>query len=352
MKKKYIYISLSLAIIIAAAILLSRQSNSTLDKQFYIADTSNVTKIFLADKEDHTTTLTKSGSVWILDDETEAIQDNVELLLRTMLHIEIKHPLSKSANQAGLKQLLTHHTKVEIYQEKGLFTLFGMEFFKKERLSKVYYVGGPTQDNKGTLMKLEDEDILYITHLPGMNGYLTERFSAVPSDWKSHELFAIPVLNVRSATFEFPETPEESFKIVNNLDRTFTVQRHPSGEIVPVYDTLKVLQIIASFGKINFESALESMSDKRIDSLKASTPFRILSLETTDGEKHRLDMYHRRNYEQILDLDGNPFPYDVDRMYAFKNNSREAVSVQFFVMDEVGRKLSTIVPKQFQQPTE
>lgn len=347
MKKNLIFIILTLVVVGFAATLLTRKDNSTIGKQFYITDTSSVSKIYMADMDNHYVELTKSAGHWMVNNEFVAIQESVELLLKTMLRIEIKHLLSKSATQNGLKQLMTKHTKVEIYQVKGLFRIFGKEIFNKERLTKVYYVGSPTQDNKGTLMKMEGEDQLYITHYPGMNGYLSERFSPIQTDWKSHELFNLAVNDIKEIIVEFPETPEQSYIIKNNLDRSFQLIQQSTQKNIEQFDTLKLLSTVAAFGKINYEMALDNLTKTKTDSILNSQVYRKITILRTNGETKTLTMFHRSNYEGTLDLNEEPFPYDVDRMYAFEDSSRDALSVQFFVVDVITRQLKHYAPYLF-----
>jgi len=45
--------------------------------------------------------------------------------------------------------------------------------------------------------------------------------------------------------------------------------------------------------------------------------------------------YLKPDYEDRVDIDGNPIIYDVDRMYARINNTDELVTIQYYVFDEI-----------------
>jgi hypothetical protein len=56
-------------------------------------------------------------------------------------------------------------------------------------------------------------------------------------------------------------------------------------------------------------------------------------------------MYYRPNTDKREDLNGKLFDHDMDRMYAFIDNQKYPVSVQFFVVDNISRPLSYFLKK-------
>ncbi len=345
MRKRIIITLIAVAVAGFAVWLLKNRTYSTLKNEFVIPDTSVVTKIFLADMNNNTVTISRTKETgWILNNGKAPIVENVDLLLKTFLTIRIKNPVSKTSNNTAVKRLATNAIKVEIYTTEPAVNIFGLKLFTKERLKKIYYVGGPTQDNRGTIMKTGKGDKLYVTDIPGFNGYLTERFSPKIADWQNHIIFSEIVGNIKSVTVDLPETPNESYKIVNNQNRTFTILKAQDNysEAGP-YDTIRVLDLLSAFNSIKYESLLDDMPKSRLDSLKSSIPFKIVTLETFDGKTKTLKMYHRYNFDKITDTDGKPFPFDVDRMYGFAGDDTVPVTVQFFVTDNITRPLSYLL---------
>lgn len=339
---KRLFIFSFLLIIVGAALWFTvTKSNTTLDNRFIINDTSTVTKIFLADKNNNTLTIGRTNSNgWIINDSIPPIKQNVELLLKTISSTQIKYPVSTSAKNTAIKRLATNHVKVEVYGMSPLFEVFGIKFFTKERIQTIFYVGGPTTDNKGTIMKAEDDDQIYVTYIPGFNGYLTERFSPKIADWKSHSIFSIMIGDIKSVRVDFPQNPMQSYEIINNQNRTFNLVRLYDNTKIENYDTIRVLEFLSAFNSINYDALLDDISEQKHDSILSSLPIRVLSLVTLNGEKRRINMYRRVNSEGYLDYSGKAFDYDMDRLYGEIDGKPILVALQYFVIDQVTRPLS------------
>src|ERR1039457_4386758 len=151
-KNRYYIISAMVLALIAITLILSR-SGTTFHKSnsaFAIDDTSNVTKIFMADKNNNTLKLTRTEpGKWIVDDKFPGQRATINMLLTTMLDLEVKEPVAMSARNTIIKQLAVNSVKVEIYQWKYRINLFDkIRLFPHEKLTKVYYVGGATQSNR------------------------------------------------------------------------------------------------------------------------------------------------------------------------------------------------------------
>ena len=328
--------------------LIRSNSNSTLSNEFVISDTSTVTKIFIADKNNNSITISRTEkSGWRLDNGKKPIIENVTLLLRTFMSIQIRYPVSKKSFNTSVKRLASNSVKVEIYCKNPLIDIFGIRLFVKERLDKVYYVGGPTTDNKGTLMKSDKDDEIYVTHIPGFNGYLTERYSPKAADWQDHTIFSLVVGDIKTISVDFPQNPKESYQILNNGNRTFSIKiPQDNYKEIDGYDSLRLLQMLSSFNSINYETLLDDLNPSMVDSLMHTIPFKIVTVTTLSGDEQKLRLYHRPNYDGLADIDGKPFPYDMDRMYGIINEDSIPVSVQFFVMDNITRPLSYLINNQ------
>ncbi len=344
MKRSNIIIILIAAILLVIAFLtIKGERNGTLKNDFLLSDTSNVEKIFLVNKQNEQVSLTRKDGNWILPNGENAIQENVKIILKTLMLIDIRQPVSKSSFNTIVKQMATNSTKVEIYQKVYTINFLGLKLFPHLKKTKAFYVGGPTRDYKGTIMKMEDSDDIYITYLPGFNGYLSERFSASYSDWVNHNVFKIPLKSIVEVRIDFGHSPEESYKIVSLGNRKFDLIKLHDNSKVTNYDTLRLLEELASFRKINFETLLDDMPKSRIDSLHNLIPRRTVSVTTLDQRTKSIKMYHRPNFNNKPDFNGNVFDYDMDRMYAFVDGIENPVTVQYFVIDNISRPLSFIL---------
>ncbi len=346
MNKKTIFILLFSIIAVAVAIFsLKNKKSGTIENDFIVYDTSRVEQIFMVNKRNHQVTLTRKNNVWYVNGEDYAIGQNVDILLSTLMYIEVKTPVSRSARASYISKMATNSTKVEIYENAPLFTIFGIDILKSLRKTKVFYVGPPTRDYKGTVMKMEDSDDLYVTYLPGFNGYLSERFSANYADWLNHNVFKLPIRSINKVKVEFGETPNQSYEISSIGNKNFDIISLANGEKVQQYDTIRVLEELAYFRNVNFETLLDNMTDMRIDSLKASTPYITLSVTNVAQQTVKVRMYRRKNFTNKPDFDGKMFPYDVDRMYAIVDDFDYVVTVQYFVFDNITRPLDYLLGK-------
>lgn len=344
--KNILILALSIMAILYAVSLLTQQKNSTIENPFNVLDTSTVERIFMVDKQNNQVDLQRKSGQWVLNSNELPIVENIDILLKTLLKIEIKNPVAKAAYDVDLKRLATKSVKVEVYQSKFRIDFWGIQLFPYSDKTRTFYVGGATQNYQGTYMKSEDNDEIYITNIPGFRGYLTERFTARRADWVSHKIYAYTIMDMHKVRVEFPRKAHESYEVTNRGDRSFTIKELQTNTTVTQYDTLRLLQELSAFTSINYEALLDEVSPERVDSIKSTLPVRIVTVTNKLGQEHKLSMYYRPNTGTILDMNGELFDHDVDRMYGFINNQSYPVSVQFFVVDNISRPLSYIVNNQ------
>ncbi|OPZ97662.1 MAG: hypothetical protein BWY70_01426 [Bacteroidetes bacterium ADurb.Bin408] len=236
-------------------------------------------------------------------------------------------------------------TKVEIYQTVYFINIFNyIRLFPYEKLTKVFYVGDATPDQMGTYMLMDKSSKPFITYLPGFRGFLTTRFSPRENDWRIPRIFNAKLSEIKSVTVEFPENPVYSFTINNNNDRTFDLYAlAPVKEKINDFDTLKVLDYMASFENVNFEALINNLSKK--DSIIKSRPFHIVTIELFNGQKQSIRTFHKWPVEEDEADLTVANPYDRDRLYALINDGRDFVLIQFYVFDRILRPLPYFTEK-------
>lgn len=344
--KKIIGLAVAVLTLGVAVFLLLNRGKSTLLNEFVISDTSSVTKIFLSDKNNNSVTITRNPEgVWMLNNGKPAIAENVDLILKTLLEIDIKYPISDAGYNTAVQRLATQSTKVEVYQKEPLIEVFGVKLFTSEKLTKVFYVGGPTQDNLGTLMKTGEGDKIYVTQLPGLKGYLTERFSPKIADWQDHTICEFLVSQIKEVKIDNIGSPDESFMISNNDDRTFKITRLSDNALIADYDTVKLLRVISSFNKVSYEALLDALTKESRDSIAKTIPFAIVTIYPKVGKELQMKLHRRPNKDLMMDVNGVPFAYDMDRCYAFVTGVDHPVLMQYFITDGFVKKLSFLTSK-------
>jgi len=345
MKKNRIVLLIILILVIAAAALVLTNTTSTLRKSesaFAVPDTAAITRIFIADKNNHQVTLSRDTSgAWFVNGKL-AQPAKVTSFLKTLSELEVKYPVPLIARNNVITRMATLAKKVEVYQVKPLISLFGrVNLFSKERLVKVYYVGDVTADNQGTFMLMEGAEEPYVVHIPNFRGFVAARYSALEYEWRDYTVFRAGIGEIRRISVEFPSEPQQSFHLEVGEDRSvqlFTLNDQP----VASYDTIRVLNFMTAFSDIRFEALLNGQIDQHvIDSVTATRPRTIVSLTERNNFSASAKIFYKPGFGRLYAADGAPLePFDLDRAYALVNDDQDFVLIQYFVFDKVTRTLA------------
>jgi len=343
-KNRRFIVAVTVLGVIAIALVLTN-SKSTFKRElsdFAIDDTSNVTKIFMSDKNNNSLTLTRvQPGKWLVNNKYSGSKANIELLLGTMLGLQVKETVPKAALEYVIKDLATISVKVEIYQWKYRINLFDfIRLFPHEKLTKVYYVGGPIQSNRGSYMIMEHSSVPFVVYLPGLRGFVTPIYSPIEKYWRDYSIFKKSIQQIESIRMDFPSEPGSSFEIKNDANMNMRFISLADNQQVPMFDTLKVMNFLASFRNINFEALLNDMETHRKDSILATTPYCIISLTDTSHTTQIIKTYRKGASPGEMDDFGKPAPYDMDRLYALVNDGKDFTSIQYFVFDKILRPKS------------
>ena len=339
-KNKYI---LLLVILLAVAALILFLTNSTTTfrsstSDFAVSDTSIVTKIFMADKNNNSVKLSrKETGSWVLDDSYAALKFNVDLMLKTMADIQVKAPVALAAHNTIVKHLAVNGVKVEIYQMVYRIDVMGIRLFPHEKLTKVYYIGGATPDNQASYALMENSEEPFVIYLPGLRGFVTPRYSTIERYWRDLTVFRTDIEALRSAKLEVPGNPEYSFEVQLDKGRLRRFTSLIDNKQLPGLDTAKVLNFLSGFRNVNFETFLNDMDKHIKDSVLSSTPFIIISLTDTLNKTTIVKTYHKPNLFGQKDYQGRVLPYDPDRLYALVNDGKDFVLIQYFAFNKILR---------------
>jgi hypothetical protein len=342
MKKNKRFIILVIVLAVVAIALFLTNSKTTFKRalsDFAVEDTSSVTKIFMSDKNNNTLTLTKvkPGS-WLVADKYPGSKANIELLLGTMHGLQVKATVPKASLNFVIKDIAVIGVKVEIYQWKYRINIFNfIHLFPHEALTKVYYVGGPIQSNTGSYMIMEHSSVPFVVFLPGLRGFVTPIYSPIEKYWRDYTIFKKTIQQITSVKMDFPAMPESSFEVRSDPNLNLKLISLDNGQSIPIFDTLKVMNFLASFRNINFEALLNDMDAHRKDSIIATTPFCIISLTDTSHQTQSITVYRKGAAPDDLDEHGKHYPYDLDRLYALVNGGKDFTVIQYFVFDKILR---------------
>lgn len=346
MKKNRSLFIIALILVIIGVLFIVNQRYTTLDDAesgFAISDTSNVTKIFMADKNNRSVTLSKEAvGQWVINGDHLAHNYNIGMILKTLKELTVRYPVPLAARDNVIKRLASIARKVEVYQMEYRINLFDkIKLFPHEKLTRTYYVGDATPDNMGTFILMEGAEQPYVVFMPSLRGFVYTRYSTDEDDWRDQTIFQTPLQDIASVEIEFKEHPEESFRVesdrLGNLSMTRLVDNQP----LP-FDTLRMLQFVTSFKDVRYESVLNNKLDAAyIDSIASLPIAHIITLKETDGDEFIVRTYRKGGFSELYDNDGAALePFDLDRLYAFINDDKDFVLIQYFVFDKVLRTAS------------
>lgn len=297
-------------------------------RDFAVADTGSITKIFLADKNNKTITLERKPSgTWMVNGKFIARRDAMQNLLYTIKKVDVKEPVGNKAQDNVVKQLSGSSVKCEIYSN--------------DKLVKAYYVGTETQDQTGTYMILIDPETMkpsakpFVTYIPGFEGYLTTRYFTDEKGWRDVAVFRYHPETIRSVKLEIPFQTSMGYEV--NVKGMNNYEVKPLGSApIPDMDTIAVKQFLSYFQNLNFESFEDQLSEKQMDSVRNAQPLNILTVKDKDGSTRTVKFFARAPKKKgEKDVKGNEIIFDQERMNAQIDDSNDLVVVQYYVFGKV-----------------
>ncbi len=306
-------------------------------RDFAVADTASIDKIFLADKSGRAVTLErKAVGEWTVNGKHLVRRDAIETLLYTIKKIDVKEPVGKKATEFVVKKLAAEAVKCEIYQNG--------------KLTKAYYVGGETQDQTGTYMILIDTETMessakpFVTYIPGFEGFLTTRYFTIEKDWRDRTVFSYVPNTIKSVKLEIPDKPELGYEVMQIAENKFQVKSLSNDKLIPELDTLAVKQYLSYYQQINYETMQMGMKESEVDSTMKTKPINILTVIDDKGEKNTVKFFPRKPKKDAYDVDGKPLPFDPERMNAVLNTGEMAV-VQYYIFGKLMPPIEYFMPK-------
>ena len=250
-------------------------SHVSWDMDFAVKNTDNIGKIFIADRTGNTVTLEQKGKVWQYNGKHPARPSAVQTLLETISQVNVLNIPPNGAVPVMVKEMAAAGIKVEIYDLDG-------------KNIKTYYVGGVTNDERGTVLMMEGSEQPYMVHIPGFIGQIRMRFLLRDDDWRDKAIFREKPEEIQSVSVEYPQRKNESFKLEKTGEAAYDVQ--------PYFSTTTAMRSpqrkgVAEAYLVQFEQmvaeAFETQNPLR-DSVKALVPFVIVTMKKTDGQEKNL----------------------------------------------------------------
>ncbi len=245
------------------------------DMDFAVTNTDNIGKIFIADRQGGTATLEQKGKEWLYNGKYPARPSAMKTLLETISKLNVLTIPPNGAVPLMVKELASTGIKVEIYDREG-------------KNLKIYYVGGVTADERGTVLMMDGAEQPYVVHVPGFIGTIRLRYILGDDEWRDKAIFREKPEEIQSVSVEYPQRKSESFRLEKTGEASYDVQPYFSTTTKSPTPRRKG---VAEAYLVQFESmvaeAFETANPLR-DSVKALVPFVILTLKKADGAEKKL----------------------------------------------------------------
>ena len=309
----------------AGAIYVLRQKNNvsgtqqSWDMDFAVKNTDDITKIFIADRSGRQATLERQEGHWMYNGQYKVRPTAIQTLLETISKVNILYIPPKAAEASMVKSLAAEGLTVEIYG-------------KDNKRLKRYYVGGVTNDERGTFMIMDGAEQPYVVHVPSFIGQLRVRYLLDSDDWRDRTIFSEKPEEIQSVSVEYPQQKSASFRL-EKVDKA-------AYAVTPFFSTTPISKLpqrkgMAEAYLLQFENlaseGFETDYPKR-DSVTAMVPFAIVTLIKTDSSSKQVRFWPL-SIEQ-RPSDGSPF---VIRYFTDINNGEDFQMTQDHVFGAIFR---------------
>lgn len=242
------------------------------DMEFAVPDADAIHKIFMADRRGQRIVLERRGDRWIVNGAQPVRPTAIRNLLEVLQNVKVWFVPSKGLEPTMVSSLGSDGIKVELFNKGG-------------RLLKAYYVGGVTNDERGTYMIMEGSNQPYVAHIPYFYGQIRVRFMMNEADWWDRAVFAEKPEQIQSIQVEYPQMKSASFKLEKAGEAAYTVE--PYFSTTPRNKSPQRKGYAEAY-LLQYESlvaeAFENNNPLR-DSVTSLVPFAIVTLQTTDGRQ-------------------------------------------------------------------
>ncbi len=245
-------------------------------------------KIYIVDKHGNDVTLSLNHkNEWLVDSTYNIREEKKNDILYDLSHQRAISEVSESYLETVKKNLELDYKKVEVYN-------------KKNKVLKVFYVGGPDPSNRGNYMALEGESKIYDVQIPEKFKNMTHDYIVDANDWRTMWIWDYPADDIKSVRIDYLDSTENSFIIQNNPP-DYTIKGVPS--INAPINTERASSYFNLFTKLPFEKVGTQWTDK---AELMEDQFRISSvqLELKDGSIKRLDIFSFPEYYQGDKIEG------------------------------------------------
>ncbi len=293
---------------------------------FTVNDTAGIGKIFLApNNSEHTITLERRGSGWIVNNEYPVLQSSLNQLLTTIHNQRSLHPVTDNQRDAVVRSLIGSGVKVEIYDREG-------------RQMRSFYVGNETSRFSGTVMIEAGSERPFVVQIPGFEGYLTPRYTADLAVWRDRAVFAYEPGDIEEVQVQYPGRPEDSFTMLDH-DGKLDVRLDPSVRTHMPLNERRVRSYLNFYRMLYLENY---QSYRGLDTIIRNMPeLATVRVKGSGGRETTVRFLYapmeERGHNAVSEYAENNI-YSNERYYAIMNGGKDTATVQIQMFEKLFRK--------------
>lgn len=235
--------------------------STTIDRaesNFKIENINTIGRIILTQKDGTRSDLKRVGDHWVINDQHRVRQTNIDHLLRGIQTQHLDHIPNRAAAENILPSMAVTGIHVEIFDLNGASLLN-------------YYVGGVTQDERGTYFLKEGSSQPYCLNQPGFDGGMRARYALTPVDWRDVRFWMEDMDKVDTMKVSYPKQIQHSFVIYKKgsgyaVDPMYTTTPRKEGEV-----TNRVKSYFTTLSQLACEDYMNDAQEK--DSILQMVPF-------------------------------------------------------------------------------
>jgi hypothetical protein len=259
-----------LLIVIAGAVFYfwkTRKDTSTnidrAESNFRIENINTIARIIITNKKGNRSDLKRVGDHWTINDTYKARQSTVDVLLRGISRQNLEQIPNRAATENILTSIAVNGIHVEIFDHQ-----------EKELLN--FYVGGVTQDERGTFFLKEGTTQPYSLNEPGFEGGLRARYALDPGDWRDVRFWMEDNNAIDTLKVNYPNQRQNSFVIYKKgneygVDPMYSTTPRKEGNV-----TNRIRSYLTVLSQLACEDFMNEAKEK--DSVLQMVPFMEMNM--------------------------------------------------------------------------
>ena len=263
--------------------------------QFSIQNTEAIGRISLYSKVYGHQEIIRRNNRWWINDSTKARADAVENILKILPTIKVKYYPPKSAWEYMI------HT----VQQEGVKVSF-MDVDHHQ--IKSMYIGGTTNDERGTYAMIDGSTQPYVIQSAGFDGNLGTRFKISNEEWRDRMIIDELYTDIEYVQLDYDQKPALGFRIEQSSENNYKVYDESKHDIKSSLPLVKTY--LQSLNKIGCEGIENDFVNKGL--VLASTPYATLTLKIKNKSSRTIKIYTmesvgEESLERMFVYDGHDF---------------------------------------------